>query len=339
MAGRNRTGHSVEGIMRWGTAGRWADAWEETVAAHLGDALEDRGHPLEDLPDLLGEEHFANVMGGIFEDFLATSFDDRDPDNVVDDYLEHRGWKESAATRRYLTAIRDSAIGLFAVVGCDSGESFEVQDILGGGPPIRVFDRLCAQSVEVGDRLSLRLIEEGERIGMAGSSLVFDEEGCERLKEEIGALVEEAIATVEEIAGDETAEDPDFAVAIAREAILMQSAALFSEIWLERTLGSMDGGDMPELPAAPRLDPPREEQDAILGQFLDRHYRTLIDQPIPVLDGQTLRQAAAAKAGREKAVLWLEQAEDNERHRIRRNGGEPYDFGWMWTELGLKRSR
>lgn len=239
MAGSTRAGGPIEGIMRWGTGGRWADAWEDTLVDHLGEVLETHGQDLDELPDLLGKDAFANLMGAVFEDFLATRFDEREPDNVVDDYLKRRGWKESAATRRYLEALRDAAIGLYEVTDKASGEWFEVKDMLGGTPPMRVFDRLAARTVTPGDRLALRLIEQGDRLAMSGAVLVYAEAAVRELTDELELRIEEAMAGVRQVAADEVVDDPDLAEALVREVVLMESGPLFTDVWLAHTLDAL----------------------------------------------------------------------------------------------------
>ncbi len=95
--------------------------------------------------------------------------------------------------------------------------------------------------------------------------------------------------------------------------------------------------DGPAQEAESLLDP--TEQAAVIRQVLDEHYRKVIDEPVPVLDGRTPRQAVETEAGREQVVEWLKTLENAEWHRTRSEGGEPYDAGWMWRELGLEDRR
>jgi hypothetical protein len=43
--------------------------------------------------------------------------------------------------------------------------------------------------------------------------------------------------------------------------------------------------------------------------------------------------------GREKVISWLKYLENGEGHRARRDGMAPYDFSWMWRELGVLEQR
>lgn len=80
---------------------------------------------------------------------------------------------------------------------------------------------------------------------------------------------------------------------------------------------------------------PPEIASQLIQDALDRHYRAVVDQPIPMLDGLTPRQAAADPRTRERAFEWLKALESNEDRRSARNGQAPYDARWLWAELGL----
>ena len=77
----------------------------------------------------------------------------------------------------------------------------------------------------------------------------------------------------------------------------------------------------------------------IVHDHLDKHYRHTLDEPIPMLDGKTLRQAAATTEGRAQAIDWLKQLENSEQHRAAQRGEKPYDTAWIWRELGLEAPR
>lgn len=76
----------------------------------------------------------------------------------------------------------------------------------------------------------------------------------------------------------------------------------------------------------------------VMSEFLDNHYRAVLDQPIPALGNKTPRQSARSSAGRKKVVDWLKHLENGSA----RQPGTPmtdYDFSWMWEELGLTSER
>jgi hypothetical protein len=90
-----------------------------------------------------------------------------------------------------------------------------------------------------------------------------------------------------------------------------------------------------------RRPPPADElppdvQASIVHEAMDSHYRATLDQPIGMLGGKTPRACARTKAGRQKVAAWLKFLESESGRK--RGAGDPlgsYDFGWMWTELGI----
>ena len=81
---------------------------------------------------------------------------------------------------------------------------------------------------------------------------------------------------------------------------------------------------------------PDEEQEKLLGEFYERHYRGWLDEPIPALGDRTPRHAAKLKTVRPKLIALLKDFESHS-ERQRQAGQPAYDFRWMWAELGLDR--
>jgi hypothetical protein len=91
---------------------------------------------------------------------------------------------------------------------------------------------------------------------------------------------------------------------------------------------------------APATTIPSETETQILSEFLETHYRGLLDQPIPTLGNVTPREAARRPAGRKKVVEWLKYLEHGTaRAKAQGDALGDYDFTWMWTELGVEDLR
>jgi hypothetical protein len=89
-----------------------------------------------------------------------------------------------------------------------------------------------------------------------------------------------------------------------------------------------------------QLDIPEEEHRAIVHDYMDRHYRDVLDQLVPMLGGETPRAAVKTDSGRIKVVEWLKMMEN----RTAKSGDHntamaSYSFGWLWKELGLSELR
>ncbi len=81
---------------------------------------------------------------------------------------------------------------------------------------------------------------------------------------------------------------------------------------------------------------PPEVEAELLDKFYDDHYQAWVDQPVPALDHQTPRKAARDPRRRPKLIALLKEFENREAHAAR-EGRKPYDFTWLWQELGLER--
>jgi len=79
-----------------------------------------------------------------------------------------------------------------------------------------------------------------------------------------------------------------------------------------------------------------ERIDAVWA-YLDQHYHSVLDQPLARLDNETPRAAAQTPHGRAKLAAWLKYLENQTAANPDR--ALQYNFGWMWTELGVAELR
>lgn len=93
------------------------------------------------------------------------------------------------------------------------------------------------------------------------------------------------------------------------------------------------------VPAAPDDIPP-EVQTELVHAMLDKQYRALLDQPVPILGDVSPRAAAGSVKGREKVVAWLKHLENQSSHAGDRSDPmATYDFTWLWRELSVEHLR
>jgi hypothetical protein len=120
---------------------------------------------------------------------------------------------------------------------------------------------------------------------------------------------------------------------LARTLAGLVGPALTSMKTLDQALKEQEEKESGPSEAGLDLDP--ETNSLLLREVKDRHYQTTLEQPIPALDGRSPRHAARSKAGREKLVAWLKYLENQDARLAKESGELPYDFGWMWEELGI----
>src|SRR4051794_23875034 len=126
---------AIAAVMQWAAREEWRGWLEDVIADHLAPACLAAGVAPDELPDLLGEDAHAQLIGCAFEDFLTREFEP-DGRNIVDDYLERRGWTEPVAAKRYLQALRRSFMSVYEVVDTTPGSHFVARDLVRGGEPV-----------------------------------------------------------------------------------------------------------------------------------------------------------------------------------------------------------
>jgi len=81
-----------------------------------------------------------------------------------------------------------------------------------------------------------------------------------------------------------------------------------------------------------------KEEEKLMAQFFEQHYRGWLDSPLPSLKGKSPRQAIKTKTGREKVINLLKDFVNAELRSVKQGiKKEPYNFDWMFTELGAEK--
>ena len=82
-----------------------------------------------------------------------------------------------------------------------------------------------------------------------------------------------------------------------------------------------------------------EVESQILKNVYDQRYRRLLDEPLSMLDGSSPRAAVKTPEGEKNVVKWMKILETSEARVRQSKPVEPYDFLWMWQELGIAKLR
>jgi hypothetical protein len=470
--------HMLEGLIKWSMRDRWVDRFEQVFEDHLMPTCDETGLETDDIASTIGEDLFmSTVWACAFEDFLTREFDDGE--NVVDDYLRRRGWKESASVRTYMAALRNSTMSLYEVSDIVRDASFRARDLIRGGEPVLITERNATRSLKPWDRIAARVVQVGPKMQICGGVLTFDHDTSEifmeairkldslsseekrRFAEDNGYDFDDAafsnLSPTERLraitpmfttfwlvdAFDRTqalrtpdlrnAEGDEFALCEARypftagttgddigavlqahpefrptsttswswvgagkssasstatrlddgepsrESLTLETwsddgalvlgevrledsslvlsvnslnrshrgCALLSEL-LDGYVGqpSVNTKSIEDIKALHhsampnRCNIPEDEQCAIIHDYMDRHYRDALDQPVPMLGGETPRAAVRTESGRLKVVDWLKMVENRTANSADPNDPmATYSFGWLWAELGLSELR
>jgi hypothetical protein len=267
MANANR----LDGLMKWAGRPEWTEEMQEVIDQHIASVCDGYDIGPEELADLIGEAGVMNLWGCAFEDLVAREFDEG---NLADDYLKRRGWKESADKRSYIKALRNACMSLYEVSGVKRDQGFFVRDLLRGGEPVWVNEKLGTHGLAEWDRIGVRVIEVNGRVQTGGAVLRFSREASEEViasfeemknstrKEMTGmltSLIEAAEAEgklPQEVDGADVEEFKQILGALAKESndeplgiegALETGASEFTNIWLEDTLDRLTGPRLPQL--------------------------------------------------------------------------------------------
>src|ERR1044071_9446452 len=171
---------SLSGLIKWLGREEWRGSFEEGLNQHLGPARESAGIECGEIAELLRDHGFTMLWAFAFEDFLTRECEP-DGRNIVDDYLKRREWKEPVVNRRYMAALRASAMSLYEVSDIIAGQSFLARDLVRGGESIRISERTVTQSLTTWDRIGARVVELNGKLIIAGGLLPFTHEASEEV--------------------------------------------------------------------------------------------------------------------------------------------------------------
>ena len=229
----------LSGLVKWVDRDEWAEAFEDTFLDHVEAACQDAKIDPADLRDLIGDFLYGVIWDAAFEDFLTR--DDDEGDNITDDYLERRGWKESPGNRAYLEAMRDAPMSVYCVESVAPGTTVTLVDRLRDQDPVEVHDVLFSQQFAPGELVAARVFEVRGRWRMGSIGLDFDEPWLEVLRDRLETLETFARTQGEALLAEEGGEqDPALIEALTEPDILLAGAGfLFTDVWLRRAIAKL----------------------------------------------------------------------------------------------------
>jgi hypothetical protein len=237
--------HLLEGLMKWASREPWRDRFEAILEDHVFPTCDETGLEAGEIVSILGEDLFlSSVWACAFEDLLTREFDDGS--NIVDEYLKHRGSKETASVRAYMAALRDSVVSLYEVSDVVPDTSFRARDLVRGGEPVLISERSATRTLKQWDRFAGRVIQVGQQMQISGAVLPYEYETSEDLIKglrSIGKLTRKEKKELAKAIG----EDFDAAVIanLSETERLRAVSSTFTTYWL---LDAIDRAESPEMP-------------------------------------------------------------------------------------------
>ncbi|MEH2622998.1 hypothetical protein V1292_001053 [Bradyrhizobium sp. AZCC 1719] len=238
--------HLLEGLMEWVTRDEWRDRFEVVLEYHVLPACDDTGLEPDEIVSILGEDKFIRtVWACAFEDMLTREF--KDGSNIVDDYLKHQGSKEPASTRAYITALRNSVVSLYEVSDVVLDKSFRARDLVRGGEPILISERLATRFLKQWDRFAGRIIQVGGRTQISGAVLPYEHHSSEELIDglrRLGKLTRKDKQALARSIGEEF--DAAVIARLSETERLRATSPTFTSMWLVDAIDQAQR-DLPEL--------------------------------------------------------------------------------------------
>jgi len=233
--------HKLDGLVKWAQRPEWREAFMMSFALHLAKACEEADVEVDDVPEMIGEDAFAMLWGCSFEDLIARTTEDGR--NIADDYLKRRSWKESAASRAYITAVRGSTMSVYEMTDFAADGSFLARDLVRGGEALRVVETSVNGDLSQWDRLGGRLVNIQGRIILTGGVLPFDHDEADEVIAAIRAALDKPREEPKGLALKLSLPVDETTPAMSREEILASIPCMLSYVWLRNRL-------------ADELDPP-----------------------------------------------------------------------------------
>ena len=238
--------HSLQGLMKWLTRAEWGDWFAEVYDYHLLPACRRTGFDADEVMAILGESWFmTTVWGCAFEDFLTR--EGADGRNIVDDYLKRRGWKESASARAYMSALRTSVMSVYEVSDSIHDTSFWARDLVRGGEPILISERLATRSLKQWDRIATRVVRIGSQMLISGAVLPYDREASEKVLKLLRNVAKRTDKEKQKLADrvGRDVNDPAIVNGFSQTALLRAAAPTITTMWL---IDIIDRAIVPQIP-------------------------------------------------------------------------------------------
>ena len=108
----------------------------------------------------------------IFEEFATVAWDGA-PNNLIEEYLQHRGWREGTHGRRFLRALGSSELKLWEIVAVKPGASVDIRRYGSDAKPIRVKEQSASESLQTWDCIAARVLRVDGHPMFAGGMLSF----------------------------------------------------------------------------------------------------------------------------------------------------------------------
>ena len=241
MGKQHDTDKAIRNLLKWIDRPEWLDAKLSVFDDHLVPVIEHLDiTPEELIQELDGAGYMDMLNGMMLEDFFSCRFDP-DSENVIEDYLKHRGWRESVRGRRYLEQLRDSVLSLYEVVELERGKYCDIKDLIRNGKPVRVYERMGTQNLVKWDRLAARIVKLDGKHYFTGGILPLQHEVSNDLLEHLNQQRKVLEAQLKKHKKRVTKDKPEQALPVldVDAQILRDACPVITMAWLVNIFGAL----------------------------------------------------------------------------------------------------
>jgi len=305
LASRKREESAVAGTALDWLAGHCPDGVREAVQEGFYRGLKNAER--EALNELSSSYHeLLNVNLG---EWLITDARIRSGEEVMpvrELLLGSGGPNLSAGARQWLDNLGECPISLYEVRRLVPGERMLLADlVLPDEPEVWVSEKVATTSLLRWDIIGARLVRKGDELILSGAVYPFEREEAKACLPKIARKVkkeERGSDSSREIIGDIIRKE------WLKSLVVERSSSATSETGLEQSPSAVSG-----------------------------YFQSWTDEANPALDGKTPLESVKSAAGRRSVLELLKTHELSDARRVRDQGGEPFDFGFLWERLGLSR--
>jgi hypothetical protein len=196
---------AIKRLMTWCTKD---EGWNERLGAALDmgtlAAAQDAGLTDEGVEQLWAAIDPADgqaLTAFVTEDFF-TQYHGPAGSTLIDSYLQAQEWKENAATKGYLVALRDAVAGIYKVESVKKADHWVLTDLLDPGAPIVADDAFAPDDVEPGTIVAAHLIHHDGNVVMSEGMLQMPPELGEPLRQALQEQAAEVQSVLQEVADE-----------------------------------------------------------------------------------------------------------------------------------------
>src|SRR5437016_4296064 len=146
-----------------------------------------------------------------------------------------------------MSALRTSVMSLYEVSDIVQDTSFRARDLVRGGDPILISERLATRSLKQWDRIATRVVQIGPQMLISGAVLPYDREASQKVLKLLRNIAKRTDKERQKLADTvrRDVNDPTIVNGLSQAALLRAAAPTITTIWL---IDIIDRATAPQIP-------------------------------------------------------------------------------------------